>query len=76
MKRHIEVVHEGIMPFSCDFCGLGMWNKPQLLKHVKKIHENGNLEENKWRCEFCNCKILSEDELDKHILSVHDGKVE
>ena len=39
LKKHVEVVHEGIKPFKCSVCDVKFANKQHLKKHIETIHE-------------------------------------
>ena len=70
LKVHIEMVHEGKKPFSCEICGISLTTKGALKIHTQMVHEK--LKPNK--CYLCESSFFHKGDLSKHIEAVHEGK--
>ena len=38
----MKLVHDGVKPFDCEFCGKSFGTKEILSRHIKKVHESDN----------------------------------
>ena len=38
----MKLVHDGVKPFDCEYCGKSFGTKEILNRHIKKVHENDN----------------------------------
>ena len=42
LKLHIQTVHEGLKPHTCEMCGTAYGQKGDLKRHMKRAHGNGS----------------------------------
>ena len=71
MKKHIQMVHEGVKGgISCDLCGKLFYNNYQMKKHKEIVHEGKKLH----TCEECGKSFTRSHVLRKHIRRIHEGQ--
>ena len=69
LKRHKNVVHQGIRKFKCEKCGKTFSQISNLSIHVKAVHER-TLD---YKCEKCTKRFAVKSRLKSHINVVHNG---
>ena len=65
LKDHIDVVHEGKIPYVCPHCGKGFKSGKGLTGHIA-IHEGMKI-----LCSLCPSSFLSETALKRHVREIH-----
>ena len=71
MKKHIQVVHEGVKGgVSCDICGKLFYNNYAMKKHKEVIHERKKAH----TCQECGKSFTRPHVLRKHIRRIHEGQ--
>ena len=66
LKDHIDVVHEGKIPYVCPHCGKGFKSGKGLTGHIA-IHEGMK----KFLCSLCPSSFLTETALKRHVREIH-----
>ena len=66
LKDHIDVVHEGKIPYVCPHCGKGFKSGKGLTGHIA-IHEGTK----KFLCSLCPSSFLTESALKRHVREIH-----
>ena len=69
LKRHVEIVHEGIKNYQCQICEQKFSHSGKLQKHVKIIHEGIK----DYQCHICDKKFGRSGYLKTHIKVFHEG---
>ena len=68
LKRHVQIVHEGIKKCTCTLCGEQFFDNDYLMRHIKNIHEK----EKDHTCPVCDSRFLMKKELKEHISKMHE----
>ena len=64
------MTHRGEKPFECQSCGMNFTRKYDMLRHVKKIHENIRpVKEKPHQCEYCEKAFENMYQLTRHLRS-------
>lgn len=76
LTKHIEVVHEGIMPYQCEVCNEDFSQKAKLQIHFRHHHPNILLSEirMKFSCSKCSNSFSTEIKLKEHEKK-HDSNI-
>ena len=76
LTKHIEVVHEGIMPYQCKVCNEDFSQKAKLQIHFRHHHPNTPLPEirMKFSCSKCSNSFSTEIKLKEHEKK-HDSNI-
>ena len=76
LTKHIEVVHEGIMPYQCEVCNEDFSQKAKLQIHFRHHHPNIFLPEirMKFSCSKCSNSFSTEIKLNEHEKK-HDSNI-
>ncbi|VDL99499.1 unnamed protein product [Schistocephalus solidus] len=68
LKRHDDVIHQGIANFVCDQCGYRFTSAVKLRLHVDSVH----LDLRKFVCDLCGADFKSKQRLNSHVNAVHE----
>ena len=70
VKKHIDLVHEGMKPLKCKLCDQNHCQNCNLQQHVGSVHEG----KKPFKCETCDTTSSVKCDLKKHIPSDHKSK--
>jgi Zinc finger, C2H2 type len=70
-KKHIQITHEGIRKFECDFdgCYHSFGLKSDLKRHTSSVH----LKQRPFECDVCTASFGRKSDLKRHFHSLHPG---
>ena len=71
LNRHKRIVHEGLKPFICNFCGKAFRATQDLHRHINEVHKG--LKWKRYKCKFCRKAFSHTKDLYGHINKVHEG---
>ena len=69
LQRHIQAVHLGQRNFTCDTCGEGFVRQDQFRNHVRRNHENIQIQ-----CQICAQTFATVENRNRHLRMVHGGQ--
>ena len=69
LQRHIQAVHLGQRNFTCVTCGEGFVRQDQFRNHVRRNHENVQIQ-----CQICSQTFATVENRNRHLRTVHGGQ--
>ena len=69
LQRHNQAVHLGHRNFTCQNCGEAFSQRTQLQNHIRRHHENVQIQ-----CQICQETFANVQNQDRHVQSVHNGQ--
>ena len=66
LKKHIELVHEGVKRYKCDDCGKMFGQMGNMKLHISRVHE-GKKSEKKFMCKLCDKSYYYSQALKDHV---------